>query len=82
MRLLQPSHAFTCEARLNILLRGVVVLLATDLPNLLTKFRASGKKTFLLTNSSFYFANSVLCHILGENWQSYVSAPPVLGPPL
>ena len=40
-----------------------------DLPVLLQRFRDDNKKLFLLTNSSFYFANSVLGRLLGENWQ-------------
>lgn len=40
-----------------------------DLPVLLKRLKDSGKQTFLLTNSSYPFANSVLKYLVGEDWR-------------
>lgn len=43
---------------------------APRLRSLLERVRASGMKTFLLTNSDFIYSNCVMTFLLGESWKS------------
>lgn len=47
------------------------VLKDDRIKTLLTQIRASGKQTFLLTNSEYTYTNGVMTYLLGEDWTSY-----------
>ena len=38
---------------------------------MLTKLRSADKKTFLLTNSDWWYTNAVMTFLLGESWTLY-----------
>ncbi|KAH7727992.1 5' nucleotidase family [Aphelenchoides avenae] len=38
---------------------------------LLTRLRQYGRKTFLLTNSEFWYTNKVMTHLLGSKWADF-----------
>ncbi len=42
-----------------------------DLAILLQRLKANGTQLFLMTNSSFGFANAVLKYLLSDDWRSY-----------
>jgi 5'-nucleotidase len=41
------------------------------IPTLLERLRLQEKKTFLLTNSEYYYTNGVMKHLLGNLWKEY-----------
>ncbi|GIQ81259.1 HAD-superfamily hydrolase, subfamily IG, 5'-nucleotidase, partial [Kipferlia bialata] len=47
------------------------VVQCARLPQLLEGLRKGGKRTFVLTNSGYNYATSLLEHILGQDWRSF-----------
>jgi len=41
------------------------------LQQLLQRLRSSGKQTFILTNSDWWYTNSIMTHLLGQSWCSF-----------
>lgn len=41
---------------------------------LLKQLRANGKRTFILTNSEFFYTNGVLNYLIGPDWPKYFDA--------
>jgi len=41
------------------------------LPSMLEKIRENGKKTFLLTNSDWWYSGQIMKFLLGDSWLSY-----------